>query len=88
MAKVLILPTAPLRPPIRDGMMSGPAGSAGMRLLLAQTEIIEATVGELTPAGLQVARAALVELVKLVKGVVADAVDASEPLLAAGWPVL
>ncbi|WP_215449646.1 helix-turn-helix domain-containing protein [Streptomyces sp. ATCC 21386] len=78
-AKVLILPAAPLGPLIRDRATAGPADSPELRLLMAHTEIVEATLDDLTPAGAEAARSALLELVK---GVLMRTFDDTEPLLA------
>ncbi|WP_432849467.1 helix-turn-helix transcriptional regulator [Amycolatopsis sp. CA-161197] len=59
--------------------MIGAATSAEVRLLLAQTRAVEATVDTLTPAGLTAARASLVELAK---GVLLGHADCADPLLA------
>ncbi|MFD3375092.1 MULTISPECIES: helix-turn-helix domain-containing protein [unclassified Streptomyces] len=78
-AKVLILPATPLSPLIRDRATVGPADSPELRLLMAHTEIVEATLDDLTPAG---ARAARNSLLELAKGVLTQTFDDTEPLLA------
>lgn len=77
-AKVLILPATPLSPLIRDRVTVGPADSPELRLLMAHTEMVEATLDDLTPAG---ARAARNSLIELVKGVLMQTFDDTEPLL-------
>ncbi|WP_194891167.1 helix-turn-helix domain-containing protein [Catenulispora pinisilvae] len=78
-AKVFVLPAADLRPHIGSRVVTGAADAAEVRLLMAHARMIEATLDDLSPAGLQTARAALVELAK---GVLARGVDGDEPLLA------
>ncbi|MEV0065411.1 helix-turn-helix transcriptional regulator [Amycolatopsis sp. NPDC050768] len=78
-ATVLQLPVDQLRPHLADRHVIGLAGSAEVRLLLAQTRAVEATVDTLTPAGLITARASLVELAK---GVILGHTDCADPLLA------
>ncbi|WIX80061.1 helix-turn-helix transcriptional regulator [Amycolatopsis carbonis] len=78
-ALVLQLPVEPLRPYPADRHVAGSVEAPELRLLVAQTRAIEASVDTLGPAGLQAARAALVELTR---GVVCGHVDATEPQLA------
>ncbi|MFJ9380713.1 helix-turn-helix domain-containing protein [Streptomyces sp. NPDC101455] len=78
-AKVLILPASQLRPLIGDRPVVGPADSAEVRLLTAHAKIVDATLNDLTPAGVQAARNSLIELVK---GVLLQAFDDKEPRLA------
>ncbi|MEU1301488.1 helix-turn-helix domain-containing protein [Streptomyces shenzhenensis] len=78
-AKVLILPASPLRPLIRDRAIVGPADSPESRLLTAYAKLVDATLNDLTPAGLRAARNSLIELVK---GVLMQAFDDCEPRLA------
>ncbi|MFB9508678.1 helix-turn-helix domain-containing protein [Streptomyces aurantiacus] len=78
-AKVLILPAAPLRPLIGDRATVGSVESAEVRLLMAYVGIVETTLNDLSSAGVQAARASLLELVK---GVLVQAFDDSEPRLA------
>jgi AraC-like DNA-binding protein len=78
-AKVFVLPAANLRNHIGSRVVTGAADAAEVRLLMAHAQMIEATLDELSPAGLQTARAALVELAK---GVLTQGVDGNEPLLA------
>ncbi|MEU9186461.1 helix-turn-helix domain-containing protein [Streptomyces sp. NPDC048484] len=78
-AKVLILPASQLRPLIGDRAVVGPADSAEVRLLTAHAKIVNAMLNDLTAAGVQAARNALIELVK---GVLLQAFDDKEPRLA------
>jgi AraC family transcriptional activator of tynA and feaB len=78
-ATVVVVPAAHLRPLLGDRDVAGSSDSAEVRLLMAYTRTIEETLDDLTPAGVQAARAALVELVK---GIVTRGVDGDEPLLA------
>lgn len=78
-ANVLILPASQLRPLIRDRAIVGSADSPELRLLMAYTKIVDATLNDLSTAG---ARAARDSLIELVKGVLMQAFDDREPLLA------
>ncbi|MEU1801378.1 helix-turn-helix domain-containing protein [Streptomyces sp. NPDC019937] len=78
-ARVLILPASQLRPLIRDRAIVGAADSPELRVLTAYAKNVDATLNDLTPAGVRAARNALIELVK---GVLAQAFDDSEPRLA------
>ncbi|MFC0112413.1 helix-turn-helix domain-containing protein [Kibdelosporangium aridum] len=78
-AKVLILPSAPLRPLFQDPHVTGPSDSAQVRLLMAHARMTEVMLEDLTQAGVHAARSALIELVK---GVLTQETDGSEPLLA------
>jgi AraC family transcriptional activator of tynA and feaB len=78
-AKVLILPASELRPLIRDRATVGPADSPELHLLMAYARIVEATGSDLTAAGARTARNSLIELVK---GVLMQAFDDTEPRLA------
>jgi AraC family transcriptional regulator, positive regulator of tynA and feaB len=80
LAEVLILP-ASLVGPFLGGrrQIVGSAGSAEMRMLMAHAHLIGATACDLTPAGAQGARDALIELVK---GVMRRELDDAEPRLA------
>ncbi|MEU0647535.1 helix-turn-helix domain-containing protein [Streptomyces umbrinus] len=75
----LMLPVAHLGPLIRKRPVLGPSESAEMRLLLAHVRMIDATLDDLSPAGVHAARNALVELTM---GVLAQKTDGAEPLLA------
>lgn len=78
-AKVLILPASQLRPLIRDQAIVGSADSPELRLLTAYTKVVDETVNDLSAAGVRAARNSLIELVK---GVLVQAFDDSEPRLA------
>jgi AraC family transcriptional activator of tynA and feaB len=78
-ARVLTLPASVLGPMIGDRQMVGSAGSAEIRLLAAHADMVAETAPILTPAGGQGARDALLELVK---GVILQAFDDTEPRLA------
>ncbi|MGO4431595.1 DNA-binding protein, partial [Streptomyces sp. MCAF7] len=78
-AKILILPASQLRPLIRDRATVGPADLPELRLLTAYAKIVEANLDDLTAVGVRAARNSLIELVK---GVLMQAFDDTEPLLA------
>lgn len=63
-ATVLIVPAAPLARLIRDRLITGPASSAEMRLLLGHVQLVEQTAPDLTLAGALAARNSLLELVE------------------------
>ncbi|WP_405563906.1 helix-turn-helix transcriptional regulator [Streptomyces phaeochromogenes] len=73
----LMLPVAHLGPLIRRRPVLGSSGSAEMRLLLAHVRMIEATLDDLSPAGVHAARNALLELTM---GVLTQKTDGDEPL--------
>ncbi|MFD3373854.1 helix-turn-helix domain-containing protein [Streptomyces sp. NPDC058697] len=75
----VMLPVAHLGPLIRKRPVLGSSGSAEMRLLLAHVRMIDATLDDLSPAGVHAARNALVELTM---GVLTQKADGDEPLLA------
>jgi AraC family transcriptional regulator, positive regulator of tynA and feaB len=75
-ATVLIVPAASLAHLIRDRLITGPASSAEMRLLLGHLTVVNQTAGDLTPAGALAARNASLELVK---GVLRQRADGAEP---------
>ncbi|MCS7478714.1 helix-turn-helix domain-containing protein [Umezawaea endophytica] len=77
--KFLFLPSAMLAPLLRDRIITGPTDSAEMRLLLAHTNMVQATVSDLGPAGVRIARDTVIELVK---AVALRRFDDVEPLLA------
>lgn len=77
-ATVLLLPAFPLSHLIRDRLIAGSTASAEMRLLLGQLNLVRQTAHDLTPAGELAARDALVELVK---GVLRQQADSTEPHL-------
>ncbi|GAA1179058.1 helix-turn-helix domain-containing protein [Streptomyces hebeiensis] len=78
-AKVLILPASLIRPLIGDRQVVGPADSATMRMLMAHAHMVDKTLHDLTPAGVEAARDALIELAK---GVLKQEFDGTEPRLA------
>ncbi|MFH8533903.1 helix-turn-helix domain-containing protein [Streptomyces tendae] len=78
-ATVLILPVAVLGRPAREGPIVGPGDSGEMRVLMAHADMMRETVGELSGAGLEAARDALVELAS---GALRRAFDDVEPRLA------
>ncbi|WP_207757098.1 helix-turn-helix domain-containing protein [Nonomuraea cypriaca] len=78
-AKVLILPASALQPLIGDRLIAGSAASAEMRLLMAHVHLVGEMFDDLTPAGAQAAHGALIELVK---GVLRQEFDDTEPRLA------
>ncbi|MEV0481979.1 helix-turn-helix domain-containing protein [Streptomyces sp. NPDC050508] len=77
--KKLVLPVAHLGPLIHRRPVLGSADSAEMRLLLAHARMVDAQLDELSPAGVQAARNALLELAL---GVLTQKVDGTEPQLA------
>ncbi|MGW7576508.1 helix-turn-helix domain-containing protein [Streptomyces sp. NPDC054765] len=77
-ATVLILPSSTLVPLVRDRLVTGAAASAEMRLLLAHMNLVDQACRDLTPLGAQAAHNALVELVK---GVLRQKADGTEPRL-------
>jgi AraC-like DNA-binding protein len=78
-AMVVILPASELRPLIGDRPVVGPSDSAEVRLLMAQVGMVQQTLTDLTPAGVQAARNCLIELVK---AVLTRGIDDTEPRLA------
>jgi AraC-like DNA-binding protein len=78
-AKFLFLPPAVLAPLLGDRLVTGTADSAEMRLLLAHTNMVHATMADLGPAG---AHAARITMIELAKAVVSRRLDAAEPQLA------
>ncbi|MYW06512.1 helix-turn-helix domain-containing protein [Streptomyces sp. SID3343] len=78
-AKVVVLPTAMLEPLLGNRILTGSTDSAEVRLLVAHTNMIHATVTDLGPAGLHAAHSALIELAK---AVARHRFDDREPLLA------
>ena len=77
--KILILPAAMLAPLLGNGVLTGPADSAEMRLLTAHADMVHATVADLGPAGVHAAHSTLIELAK---AVAIRRFDDAEPLLA------
>jgi AraC-like DNA-binding protein len=79
-AKILFLPAAIFKPLLGGRVLAGATGSPEMRLLLAHTNMVHATIADLIPAGVRAARGTLVELAR---AVTAGRFDDAEPLLAA-----
>ncbi len=77
--KLLVMPASLLSPLIGDRPIVGPADSAEMRVLMAHAQMVGSMLHDLTPAGVQAAHAALIELCK---GVLRQGVDDNEPQLA------
>jgi AraC family transcriptional regulator, positive regulator of tynA and feaB len=78
-ARVLVLPPAMLKPLLGGRIITGPADSAELRLLMAHANMIYATMPDLAPAGVQAAHNTLIELAK---AVARSCFDDMEPLLA------
>ncbi|WP_246002619.1 helix-turn-helix domain-containing protein [Nocardia tenerifensis] len=76
--RILTLPSATLAPRLRNRSMTGSADSAEMRLLMAHTNMVHATVTDLGASGVHAAHTALIELAK---AVVAGRFDDAEPSL-------
>ncbi|MFJ2028515.1 hypothetical protein [Streptosporangium sp. NPDC087985] len=75
----VILPASALRPLIRDRLIVGSAASPETCLLMTHVNMVNETFGNLTPTSAQAAHNALIELVK---GVLRQRADVSEPHLA------
>jgi AraC family transcriptional activator of tynA and feaB len=80
--KIFTLPSAMLEPRLRNRSITESAGSAEMRLLIAHTNMVHATVTDLGPPGVYAAYGALMELAK---AVATGRFDDAEPQL---WPAL
>ncbi|WP_432838634.1 helix-turn-helix transcriptional regulator [Dactylosporangium sp. CA-092794] len=78
-ARIFVLPAAILAPVLRGRAIVGPADSAEVRLLVAHSDMVNATMNELGPAGVDAAHSSLIELAK---AVAAGRFDDAEPLLA------
>ena len=78
-ARVLVLPAAMLKPLLGRRIVTGPADSAELRLLMAHANMLYATMPDLAPAGVQAAHSTLIELAK---AVARSSFDDTEPLLA------
>jgi AraC family transcriptional regulator, positive regulator of tynA and feaB len=78
-ARVLVLPATMLKPLIGGRIITGPADSAELRLLMAHANMVYATMPDLAPAGVQAAHNTLIELAK---AVARRCFDDVEPLLA------
>ncbi|MFE7439651.1 helix-turn-helix domain-containing protein [Streptomyces chartreusis] len=76
--QIIVLPSETLTPLLRNRSLTGPAGSAELRLLAAHAKMVHATIADLGPAGVQAAQGALIELAK---GVVMRQFDDVEPRL-------
>jgi AraC family transcriptional activator of tynA and feaB len=77
--KILVLPAAMLVPLLGNRTVIGPADSAEVRLLMAYTNMVNATLNDLGPAGVHAARSSLIELAK---AVATSQFDDAEPMLA------
>ncbi|MGF6885548.1 AraC family transcriptional activator of tynA and feaB [Nocardia sp. GAS34] len=75
-ASVLIVPASPLARLVQDRLITGPASSAEMRLLLGQMRLVEQNAPDLSPAGALAARNSLLELLA---GVLRQRADNTEP---------
>ena len=78
-ARVLVLPAAMLKPLLGGRIITGPADSAEVRLLMAHANMVYTTMPDLAPAGVQAAHSTLIELAK---AVARRCFDDVEPLLA------
>ncbi|MBU3065394.1 helix-turn-helix domain-containing protein [Nocardia sp. NEAU-G5] len=79
-AKIItVMPPTPLEPMLRDRMITGPADSTEIRLLVAYADMVRTTMPDLGPAGIHAANGALLELIK---GVALGGFDDAEPQLA------
>lgn len=65
-AKILALPAAMIRPLLAGRRVTGPADAAEVRLLVAHTNMVHATLPGLGPAGVRAAHSTLIELAKAV----------------------
>lgn len=77
--RIFALPAARLGPLLRNRSITGPANSAEVRLLIAHTNMVHATIADLGPAGVYAAHSTLIELAK---AVVQGRFDDVEPRLA------
>jgi AraC-like DNA-binding protein len=83
MAKVVILPSAVLKPLLGNRIVTGPADSAEIRLLVAHANMVQNTAADLGPAGVQAAHSTVLELAKAVaRGQFDDAEPGIVPALA------
>jgi AraC-like DNA-binding protein len=64
--KILSLPAAMITPLLAGRTVTGPANSAEVRLMVAHTNMIHATLARLGPAGVRAAHSTLIELAKAV----------------------
>ena len=74
--RIFIFPGDALRSLVAGRPHSGPASSPAARILMAHTSMVQRTVGDLSPAGAEASRNALLELAK---GVLLDHFDDREP---------
>lgn len=65
-SKFLVLPATTLKPLIGNRALAGPADTAEVRLLVAHAKMVQTTMPDLGPAGVQAAHSTLVELAKAV----------------------
>jgi AraC family transcriptional activator of tynA and feaB len=79
MAQVFVLPRAALEREVRDRAVSGPVGTAELRLLTAHARMVQRTLPGLSPAGVEAARNTLLELTR---AVAKQQFDDQEPTLA------
>jgi AraC-like DNA-binding protein len=80
--RTTVLPSSLLRALPRDRVVTGDASSAEIRMLLAHTSALHATVMDLGPAGVRAAHDAAIELVSAVaRGVVDGGESQLEPTL-------
>ncbi|MFG1791193.1 helix-turn-helix domain-containing protein [Nocardia sp. NPDC049149] len=87
--QILTLPSAVFDVRLRNRSFTASAGSAEMRLLLAHTNMVHATVTDLGPAGVHAAHGAMIELAKaVVAGRFDDAEAALRPPLVEAAKVL
>ena len=77
-AKILTMPTAMLKPLLGDRIITGPADSSEVRLLVAHVNMVQTMMTDLSPAGVHAAHSALLELAK---AVAIRRFDDVEPLL-------
>ncbi|WP_234048037.1 helix-turn-helix domain-containing protein [Streptomyces liliifuscus] len=78
-AKILFLPSAMLGPLLGNRIITGSADSPEVRLLVAHTNMVHATMADLSPAGVHAAHSSLIELAK---AVAQSRFDDMEPRLA------
>ncbi|WP_107656586.1 helix-turn-helix domain-containing protein [Nocardia suismassiliense] len=64
--RILTLPSAVLAPRLRNRSVTEAADSAEMRLLMAHTNMVHATVADLGPSGVHAAHSAMLELARAV----------------------
>ncbi len=74
--KMMVLPAAEISALIGDRSVVGSADSAELRVLMAHANTVGSMLNDLTPAGVQAARDALIELFK---GLLRQGIDGDEP---------